>query len=138
MSKYAVIFWSGTGNTEAMAQAVAQGIEAGGGEADVLACSSFSASNLSDYEGFAFGCSSSGAEALEEGEFRPMWDSIVSDLKGKKVVLFGSYGWGGGAYLDDWKGECGDMNLLDCYVCENTPEGDQLDSCKKLGQTLLG
>lgn len=138
MSKYAVIYWSGTGNTEAMAKAVAEGVEAGGAGVDLLECSAVSGANLGDYEGFAFGCSSSGAEELEAGEFRPMWDSAVPDLKGKKVVLFGSYGWGGGAYLDTWKDECGDMTVVDTFVCENAPEDDQLESCKKLGQALVG
>lgn len=138
MSKYAVIYWSGTGNTEAMAKAVVEGLVAGGAEADLLPCGSVSSSQLAEYEGFAFGCSSAGAEELEQGEFRPMWDGIRSDLKGKKVVLFGSYGWGGGAYLEDWKGECSDMNLLDTFVCENTPDEEGLASCQKLGKALLG
>lgn len=138
MSKYAVIFWSGTGNTEAMAKAIVEGIEAGGASADLLDCGSASQANLSEYEGFAFGCSSSGAEELEQGEFRPMWDSAVSALKGKKIVLFGSYGWGGGAYIEDWKNECSDMKVVDSYACLNTPEEEQLESCKKLGQALLG
>ncbi|MCM1382358.1 MAG: flavodoxin domain-containing protein [Muribaculaceae bacterium] len=95
--KTAVIFWSGTGNTEAMAQAVAE--SAG---AELFSVSEFSG-NVGDYDAVAFGCPAMGAEVLEESEFEPFFTEIESSLNGKKVALFGSYGWGDGEWMRNWE-----------------------------------
>lgn len=133
MGAYAVVYWSGTGNTEEMAKAVVEGC---GGT--LIPCSDFTDSDVAKYDGIAFGCSASGAEVLEEGEFEPMWDSVASSLKDKKVVLFGSYGWGGGAFMDAWKEKADEAGvpLVDTYVCENAPEDEHLEACKALGKAL--
>ena len=93
MSKIAVVYWSGTGNTEAMASAVAEGAREKGAEADLLTASEFSADQVSAYDAIAFGCPSMGAEQLEESEFEPMFTACEGDLQGKNIALFGSYGW---------------------------------------------
>lgn len=103
MEKTAVIYWSGTGNTEAMANAIAQGISQAGGEADLLLCSSFDAGTAGGYAKFAFGCPAMGDEVLEESEFEPFFSGIEGALSGKKVALFGSYGWGDGQWMRDWQ-----------------------------------
>lgn len=140
MASYAVVYWSGTGNTEAMAEAIAKGIEATGNEGKVLTSGSFSADDLGNYDGFAFGCSSSGAETLEESEFEPMWNGVLDGLKGKKVVLFGSYGWGGGAWMDTWKSDAEEagVSIMETAICENAPDDDVLSECETLGKTLVG
>lgn len=137
MSKFAVVAWSGTGNTEAMAAAVVEGINGKGGEAVSLACGDFTA--VGDYAGFAFGCPSMGAEVLEESEFQPMWDAVKSALRGKKVVLFGSYGWGDGEWMRTWEAECSDLGIdvLEAYICNETPGDDELGACKNLGASLV-
>ena len=99
MSKTAVIYWTGTGNTEAMANAIAAGI----GEADVLSVSEADASAVAQYEKIAFGCPAMGDEVLEEGEFEPFFAEVEGSLSGKKVALFGSYGWGDGQWMRDWE-----------------------------------
>lgn len=139
MSKFAVVFWSGTGNTEEMAKAVVEGINEKGGEGALVPCSDFSADSIGDYEAFAFGCPSSGAEVLEDGEFQPMWDGVKSALSGKKVVLFGSYGWGGGEWLENWKEEAegAGITVADTFICNGGPGDDELASCKALGATLV-
>ncbi|MGN0392386.1 MAG: flavodoxin domain-containing protein, partial [Bariatricus sp.] len=96
MSKIAVVFWSGTGNTEQMAYAVMEGIKEKAAEAALFAASEFGASMVKQYDAIAFGCPAMGAEVLEETEFQPMWDACEGALGGKKVALFGSYGWGDG------------------------------------------
>ena len=95
--KTAVIYWSGTGNTEAMAKAVAEGAGA-----ELFTVSEFSG-NVEDYDAIAFGCPAMGAEMLEEGEFDPFFTEIESRLSGKKVGLFGSYGWGDGEWMRNWE-----------------------------------
>ena len=96
MSKIAVVYWSGTGNTEAMASAVAEGAKEKGAEAVLLTPSEFDSDMLDNFDAVAFGCPAMGAEELEESEFLPMFEACESKLKGKKIALFGSYGWGDG------------------------------------------
>ena len=97
MSKVAVIYWSGTGNTEAMAQAVAEGAKAAGAEADLLTCADVN--GVDGYDAVAMGCPAMGAEELEDSEFLPMLESIEPAQAGKKTALFGSYGWGDGEWM---------------------------------------
>ena len=99
MNKIAVVYWSGTGNTEMMAKAVAEGAAEKGAAVDVLTPSEFGSDKMDQYDAVAFGCPAMGAEVLEEGEFQPMFDDCCAKLNGKKIGLFGSWGWGGG-WLD--------------------------------------
>ena len=99
MKKTAVIYWSGTGNTEAMANAVLEGMKAAGAEATLLTPDQVDASALSDYDAIAFGCPAMGSEVLEESEFEPMFDGCKNSIGGKRVALFGSYGWGDGEWM---------------------------------------
>lgn len=98
----AIIYWSGTGNTEAMATAIENGIKGHGDETVLLSVSQADAAIVDNYDKFAFGCPSMGAEVLEEEEFEPFFAAIESKLAGKKVALFGSYGWGDGEWMRDW------------------------------------
>lgn len=102
MDQTAVIYWSGTGNTKAMAKAIAQGIREGGAEAEVFAVSETSAEAAAAYAKLALGCPSMGEEVLEEDEFEPFFAELENSLGGKKVALFGSYGWGDGQWMRDW------------------------------------
>ena len=98
MSKIAVVYWSGTGNTEAMAKAVLEGVKSGGAEGELFSSAEFDASMLSSYEAVAFGCPAMGGEELEDFEFAPMFESCADQLGSKKLGLFGSYGWGNGQW----------------------------------------
>ncbi len=139
MSKVAVVYWSGTGNTESMANAVAEGITTKGAEATLLTADSFSAADVAGYDAFAFGCPSMGAEVLEECEFEPMWDSVASELANKNVVLFGSYGWGDGEWMRNWEESATEasVTVVDTYICNETPDDDALDACRELGAKLV-
>ena len=103
MSKVAVVYWSSTGNTEAMANAVADGIREKGGEAVLHTCEDFDGSKVAEYDAIAFGCPAMGDEVLEDTEFEPMFDGCKDALKGKNIALFGSYGWGDGQWMRDWE-----------------------------------
>ena len=102
MSKAAVIFWSQTGNTEQMANAIADGIREGGMECDLLNVAAVSAADAAKYDKLALGCPAMGAEVLEESEFDPFFTELESKISGRKVALFGSYGWGDGQWMRDW------------------------------------
>ena len=138
MSKIAVVYWTGTGNTGAMAQAVAEGAEKKGAEVSLLTASEFDG-NVAAYDAIAFGCPSMGAEQLEEMEFEPMFSACESKLSGKKIALFGSYGWGDGEWMRNWEDICiaaGAVMACDYVICNGAPDGDAVLACEALGAAL--
>lgn len=141
MSKIAVVYWSGTGNTEMMAGKVAQGAQEAGCEVNTFTAAEFSADMMDSYDAIAFGCPSMGAEQLEEGEFEPMFSSCESKLQGKKIALFGSYGWGDGEWMRSWEEICReDGAVLACQsvICNEAPDDEADAACIALGKALAG
>lgn len=139
MSKVAVVFWSQTGNTEALANAVADGAKAAGAEVSVLGFGDINSANLSDYDAVAFGCPAMGAEQLEETEVDPVFTELESSLSGKKIALFGSYGWGSGEWMEEWENRAKTAGAdLACasVICNEAPDDDALANAKKLGEAL--
>lgn len=131
--KVAVIYWSATGNTQTMAEAIAEGINEKGGQAELFYVSDFEG-NITEYDMVALGCPAMGAEELEEYEFRPFFDAEKEKLKETNVVLFGSYDWGNGEWMDSWKEECieNGINVTKTYIANNTPEQKQIEELKQL------
>lgn len=139
MSKVAVVYWSGTGNTEAMASAVVDGVREGGAKAELFTASEFDASMLSSFDAVAFGCPSMGSEQLEDSEFEPMFNDCEANLKGKKIALFGSYGWGDGEWMRNWQATCendGAVLVAEPVICNDAPEADTLEALNELGKAL--
>lgn len=139
MSKVAVVYWSGSGNTEMMAGAVVDGAKKKGADADLIYCTDFSADKVSAYDAIAFGCPAMGAEVLEESEFQPMFDEVAPALKDKKIALFGSYGWGSGEWMESWEQSCKDAGAVlaaESVMCNNTPDDEGLLNCETLGEAL--
>ena len=140
MSKIAVIYWSGTGNTEAMADLVANAAAAAGASVDKFTASEFNAASAGDYTGFALGCPAMGAEQLEESEFEPMFSDLEGSLNGKKVAMFGSYGWGDGQWMRDWveraQGDGAQVFGGEGLICNEAPDDDVQAACRKLGADL--
>ena len=139
MSKIAVVYWSGTGNTEAMANEVAEGAKAAGAEVDVLTASEFGADKMDAYDAVAFGCPAMGAEELEDSEFEPMFSDCEGKLGGKKIALFGSYGWGDGEWMRNWEKSCkeaGAVLATESVICNDMPDDAGVANCKELGAAL--
>ena len=139
MSKLVVIYWTGTGNTGAMAQAVADGAKSAGAEAELLTVSEISADAAAAYDKLALGCPAMGAEVLEEGEFEPFFTALEGKLPGKKVALFGSYGWGDGEWMRTWAEDCesAGCNLVsEPVICNEAPDDAAAESCRALGGAL--
>ena len=137
--KAAVVYWSGTGNTEAMANAIAEGIKGKGAEVTVFTASEFGADKVAEFDVLAFGCPAMGAEVLEEDEFEPMFTEVEGSLKDKKVALFGSYGWGDGEWIRTWEETCkGDGAVLaaESVLCNEAPDADGEEACIALGKAL--
>ena len=131
--KAAVIYWSGTGNTEQMANAIAEGAGA-----ELFSVSDFTG-DIADYDRIAFGCSAMGDEVLEESEFEPFFTAIEGALSGKTIALFGSYGWGDGEWMRNWEDECKQAGCLlaapPVITCE-APDDEAAAACRALGEAL--
>ena len=140
MKKTAVIYWSGTGNTEAMANAVAEGMREAGAECAVWTPADVGADAVKELDAAALGCPAMGAEELEETEFAPMFDAVKSALAGKPVGLFGSYGWGDGEWMRNWEERVkndGAVLLNDeGLIVNEAPSDEDLEKCKALGEAL--
>ena len=139
MSKTAVVFWSATGNTEAMADAVKEGAAQAGAEVSVFSASDFSADKAAEFDSIAFGCPAMGDEVLEEDEFQPMFDAVLPALKDKKIGLFGSYGWGDGQWMRDWEETCksaGVALVSEPVMANEAPDDEAVAACKALGAAL--
>lgn len=137
--KIAVIYWSGTGNTETMANSVLEGAKAAGADATLFACADFKADDAANFDAFALGCPAMGSEELEDSEFLPLYNDLKDKLTGKKVALFGSYGWGGGEWMKNWEADCftgAPVKACDSVVAEEAPNDEVLEQCKKLGAAL--
>ena len=139
MSKVAIVYWTSTGNTEAMANAVAEGAKLAGADTEVFTASEFDADKAAGFDSIAFGCPAMGAEELEDTEFEPMFSSVESTITHKKVALFGSYGWGDGQWMRDWVDRCkaAGINLINEGLMANeAPNDADLANCKSLGASL--
>lgn len=135
--KVSVVYWSGTGNTEAMANAVAEGAKSAGAEVELLPVAAAGAEILAS-DAVLFGCPAMGSEELEEGEFEPFFSSVESGLAGKKIGLFGSYDWGDGEWMRTWQARVvadGGIMIADGIIANNTPDEAALAECRALGES---
>ena len=139
MSKIAVVFWSGTGNTEAMAGFVEEGAKAAGAEVAKFGPEEFTKEMVKDYDAIAFGCPAMGDEELEETEFAPMFDSVKDSLSGKKLSLIGSYDWGEGEWMESWKQTCLEAGAVlgsEPVIANNEPDDEAADQLRAMGKAL--
>lgn len=140
MSNIAIVYWSGTGNTEAMANAVCDGAKAAGANVSLFTPSEFSASMTDGFDAIAFGCPSMGAEQLEDTEFEPMFADCEPKLSGRRIALFGSYGWGDGEWMRNWEDTCradGAHLAADSVICMDAPDAEAEAQCRALGAALV-
>ncbi|GKX28383.1 flavodoxin [Vallitalea longa] len=141
MDKVLIVYWSGTGNTEAMANAIAKGIESEGKEVDIVPVDSANEDMIKEVTYVALGCPSMGVESLEEDEMEPFVESLKNiDWSDKKLALFGSYDWGDGEWMRNWKDRMesyGAKLVADGLIVNLEPQGEELDNCTELGKTLV-
>lgn len=141
MSKVSIVYWSGTGNTQKMAEAVAEGVKEAGAEADLKFVSAATADELAAEPAFALGCPSMGAEELEDAEMEPFMAELESKISGKKIALFGSYGWGGGEWMRDWEARIQSAGATvvngEGIIVNGEPDDDIIEELKALGKALV-
>ncbi|MGN0394354.1 MAG: flavodoxin [Coprococcus sp.] len=142
MDKIYVVYWSQSGNTQAMAEAVGKGITDAGKEAAVVYVGDASVEELKNAKCFALGCPAMGAEVLEETEMEPFVSEVEGIASGKTIALFGSYGWGDGQWMRDWTDRmsgCGASVLNgEGLICHEIPDESALSECEALGRSLAG
>ncbi|MBP1737331.1 MAG: flavodoxin, short chain [Oscillospiraceae bacterium] len=139
MKKTAVVFWSGTGNTEEMAGFVKEGVLSAGGEVSIFTAMQFSPEKMDEFDSVAFGCPSMGAEVLEESEFEPMFQRCIPKLPGKPLALFGSYGWGDGEWMRNWEEYCvekGAHLVRESVICQEQPDRSAQTALLDMGKAL--
>lgn len=139
MNHIAIIYWSGTGNTESMANAILQGGKNAGAEAELFHVSDISSAKALEFDALALGCPAMGGEVLEETEFEPWFTELEGSLNGKKVGLFGAYGWGDGQWMRDWfdRSKAAGAKLLDeGLMIHETPDAAAISDCEAWGSKL--
>ncbi|NMA04741.1 MAG: flavodoxin [Acholeplasmataceae bacterium] len=138
MAKVLIVYWSGTGNTEIMAEKIAEGLKSANQDVDLRQVSDVSASEVKDFDKIALGCPSMGAEVLEEDEFQPFFDEAINHLNGKKIALFGSYGWGDGEWMRNWVSECetagANIYTNEGLMINETPDSLGEEECVEFGK----
>lgn len=139
MKKIAIVYYSGTGNTDLMANAIREGVEAAGSSAKKISAGLFGPDMLDSYDAFAFGCPASGSENLEEDIFEPMFNSVLPHLAGRRVALFGSYGWGDGEWMRCWEESVKERGAIlagESLITQDTPDNKALEAARALGRSL--
>lgn len=140
MDKVYIIFWTQGGNTGAMAQAVGDGVKEAGKEPVFLQPLEANINDLKTLPGFAMGCPAMGAEVLEETEMEPFVEEAEQIVQGKKIALFGSYGWGDGQWMRDWVDRMNSAGASiitgDGVIAHEAPDTDAIEQCKALGRAL--
>lgn len=136
--KVSVIYYTETGNTEAMANAIVEGIEAAGGEANLVDVNDASADDVTNYDAIALGCPAKGDEEIEETTFRPFVEDNMDALKDKKVAIFGSYAWNEGEWIETWKSEMEEngVSIIEALKAYDSPDDEAIEACKSLGEKL--
>lgn len=140
MSKLQIVFWTMSGNTQIMADFIAEGARQAGAEVQLSRVGEVTAEAALAADVLVLGCPAMGAEELEQDEFAPFFEELLPKLGGKKLALFGSYGWGGGEWMRTWESRCsGDGANIVCesVICNDAPDDDALSACRELGMSLV-
>lgn len=140
MGLICIVYWSQTGNTQEMAKAIEEGVKEGGKETALVEVASAALEDLKNAEVFALGCPAMGAEELEESEMEPFVAEVEKVAAGKKIALFGSYGWGDGQWMRDWvermKNAGAEIIDGEGLMCQEAPDAESLEACKALGKKM--
>ncbi|HEY8443517.1 MAG TPA: flavodoxin [Clostridia bacterium] len=138
MSKILIVYWSGTGNTEKMAELIGQGAASSGAQVDIKNVALATPDMIDNYDVVALGSPAMGVEVIEEDEMEPFVESIKDKVAGKKLALFGSYDWGDGEWMESWKERMTDYGAIvaDTLIVHLTPEGESEQECVRLGEKL--
>ncbi|HET6785570.1 MAG TPA: flavodoxin domain-containing protein [Erysipelotrichaceae bacterium] len=139
MHKLAVVYWTSSGNTETMADAIIEGAKLTGAIVDKIPANKFTPIELDKFDSIAFGCPAMGDELLDEYEFEPMFQSVLPHLTSKRFALFGSYGWGTGEWMRTWETICNENGATPSFpsiIANYAPDDSVIEELKELGKNL--
>ncbi|WP_432718558.1 flavodoxin [Pectinatus frisingensis] len=140
MGKIAIVYWSASGNTKQMADAIADGINRTGEVVEIFSAADFPIERVVEFEKIAFGCPAMGVEELEQDEFEPVFTELEMHLTGKIIALFGSYDWGDGEWMRTWQHRINDDKAVlfegKGIIVHGTPNKDDKQLCRAFGQRL--
>jgi flavodoxin short chain len=138
--KTTVIYWSGTGNTAAMAEEIYAGAKESGSDVTIAEVVRTTAKNALMADAIALGCPAMGAEVLEETEMEPFVATLESiGLTGKRLILFGSYDWGDGEWMRVWQDrmiKTGAVLIHDGVISKGVPGDNMKIMLQGLGAEL--
>lgn len=137
MKKAIIVYWSGTGNTEIMAEEIKKGLELESYNVTMKEVYDTDASEVLSYDKIALGCSSMGVEELEEEEFEPFFQQLEHNITDKHIAIFGSYGWGDGEWMEDWEDRVNDAGAIlfenKGLIINSTPSSEEEEACVEFG-----
>lgn len=139
MKKISIIYWSGTGNTEAMANLISQGATSAGNEVTLLNVSDATDAHVKECDVLVLGSPAMGCENIDEYEMEPFMDSVIELVANKKVFLFGSYDWGNGEFIDNWTETLSEAsaNVIGSVIVNMSPDDDEkINKCIEAGKNL--
>ncbi len=139
MKNVVIVYWSGSGNTKMMAEAIESGAKEAGANVKLLEVSEATVDDVESADVAVLGCPSMGAEILEEDVMEPFVESLNGHVNGKPMALFGSYGWGNGEWMDDWTERMesyGASLVAESLIINETPDDDGLEQCNDLGKAV--
>lgn len=134
-----IVYWSGTGNTELMAEYIQEGITAEKKDVKLIPVSNASIDDVLKSDIVVLGCPSMGDEVLEESEMEPFMETLDDKIEGKKVFLFGSYDWGDGEWMENWveRVEKDKALSVNSIIVNNTPEDNEdINKLKEFGEQI--
>ncbi len=136
--KVNIVYWTGSGNTLMIADALYQGAEDGGHTVNSVYVNDMSAEDFAKADILCLGCPAMSGEDIEEYEFRPYYEDLKPYLEGKKVILFGSFDWGEGEWMQKWTAETKDVgaDVIHSLAYQWTPEQEQLDEAYEIAKHL--
>lgn len=139
MHKLAVVYWTSSGNTETMADAIIDGAKRSGASVDKIPANKFTVNEINQYDSLAFGCPAMGDELLDEYEFEPMFQAVLPHLTSKRFALFGSFGWGTGEWMRTWEMICNENGAIPSFpsiIANYAPDDSTIEELKELGKNL--
>jgi flavodoxin short chain len=131
-----IVYWSGTGNTKEMAEALAAGAASTEVQVSLLSVDKASPEEVLQADGIALGCPAMGGEVLEELEMEPFVSELEQGVANKPMILFGSYDWGNGQWMRDWteRMQKGGACLLDeGLIQQGALDATSEEACKQKG-----
>lgn len=140
MSKVSVIYWSNGGNVEVLANTIADELNDLGAEVLIKHVSNAKIEDVTESDAIALGSPSMSNNRIEQCDMEPFVKQLkLTPNEGKKLILFGSYGWDNGEFMVDWVERMKDygFEVIGSLAVNESPSDDEINSAKDLAKQLV-